>query len=339
VRLWHVSTQRELIRFQTSEQDQGLFQVEFSPDGRALAARRYDTNGPITWLHYAPSFAETAVAEGGDYRILAGDDTATWLNVARALHRENRGEEALEACAEVLRRTASREELAWLADKARLVRVSVLKKLNRLAEAGTENCARLGIPVRDSATPTNAIDLSAFYNATLADAPGPEVHANDLSELPQGIQTLAETVFDVRGRLQVFGGLGQQIEGIRVGRRLARLHFLHAAGGDSHKVATGDRIGHYRIHFADGRAVEIPIRYNVDVSDHWALEHLPSELPEAVVAWRGANPRSRAKGNGDAIRLFKRTWQNPYPDVEITALDFVAENAGTHPGLVALTAE
>jgi hypothetical protein len=37
--------------------------------------------------------------------------------------------------------------------------------------------------------------------------------------------------------------------------------------------------------------------------------------------------------------LFKRTWQNPYPDVEITALDFVAENAGTHPGLVALTAE
>ena len=85
--------------------------------------------------------------------------------------------------------------------------------------------------------------------------------------------------------------------------------------------------------------MEIPIRYNVDTSDYWALDHLPSEVPEAVVAWRGANPRSRTTGNGQGIRLFKRTWQNPYPDVAITALDFVAENAETHPWLIALTAE
>jgi hypothetical protein len=347
VRLWHVSTQRELIRFQTSEQDQGHLQVEFSPDGRALAARRYDTNGPIAWLHYAPSFAEIAVAEGGDYRSLAGEDPATWLNVAKALRRENRREEALEAGDEVLRRTANREELTWLADKARPLRVSVLQQLNRLDEAGTGNCTILGIALRNPAAPPETIDLSAFYNRTLADAPEPDVNANDLSELPQGLQTFAGTVFDVRGRLQVIGGAAQRqwsleverIEGIRVGRRLARLHFLHAAHGDSREVATGDRLGHYRLHFSDGRTVEIPIRYNVDLSDYWALEHLPSELPEAVEAWRGANPHSRATGNGDAIRLFKRTWQNPFPEVEVTALDFVAENAGTHPWLIALTAE
>lgn len=339
VRLWHVITQRELIRFQTSEQDQKDYQVEFSPDGRALAVRRFDTKGMITWLHYAPSFAEIAVAEGGDYRTLAGVDPVTWLAVAKALQRENRWEEALEACDGVLRHTANRDELTWVADKAGLVRVSVLKQLNRLDEAGIQNCAIRGIPARDPATPRDAIDLSALYNVALADAPHPGVNANDLSELPQGIQIFAGTVFDVRGQLQVFGGLAERIEGIRVGRRLIRLHFLHAAQGDSRKVATGDRVGHYRIHFADGRSVDIPIRFNVDTSSYWVREWLPSELPEAVEAWRGTNPLRRATGKGQGIRLFKRTWENSYPDVEITALDFVAENPEMHPMLIALTAE
>lgn len=346
VRLWHVSTQRELIRFQISEQDQGHFQVEFSPDGRALAARRFNTNGPITWLHYAPSFAEIAVAEGGNYRTLAGVDPPTWLAVARALHRENRGEEALEACDEVLRQTANRDELAWLADKARLVRVSALKQLNRLDEASTGNCALLGIPARDPGTPAMALDLSAFFNSSLDWDRATESAPSDLRELPQGRQVFDGTVFDVRGQIALRGRSHDRewqfepprMDGIRVGRRLARLHFLHAAGGWDENIKTGDRLGHYWIHYEDGRSVELPIRFNVDTSDWWAHAHFPKELPEATVAWQGFTARSRPEGD-QAIRLFKRTWQNPFPDAEVTVLDFVAEHPGVHPFLIALTTE
>ncbi len=344
-RLWHVATQRELLRFPAATEDRDIFQVEFSPDGRALASYRHDGTNAVTSIYFAPSFAEIAVAEGGDYRTPAGEDPATWLAVAKALQRENRWEEALEACDEVLRRTANREELAWLADKARPLRVTVLKQLNRFDEAGTENCALLGIPLRKPAAPAEAIDLSAFYNALLADPPQADVAANDLSELPTGIQTFAGTVFDVRGKLHIIGPSPdrewrtdpQSIDGISVQRRLNRLHFLQAAGYQSKDIPVGERIGCFRVHFANEKTMEIPLRYNQNTSDWWELDHLPRELPEAIVAWRGASPHSRVSSH--ALRLFKLTWQNPLPEVEITTLDFVAEHPKTHPFLIALTAE
>ena len=335
VRLWHVATQRELLRFESPNQDKVRFSLEFSPDGRTLLTQREDDQGKITRYHYAPSFAEIAVAEGKDYRSEAGQDPRTWLAVAKALQRKNRWQEALEACDEVLNRTADRQELAWLQAKARRQRVELFKQLCRLDEAGAENCALLGIPPRDPATPPEAIDLSAFYNGVLADSPNSTVPANDLSELPQGIQTFDGAMFDVRGRLNL--DHDTRIDGIQIQRRLDRLHFLQAAHRDS-GTATGEQIGRYRIHFADGQVVELPILYNQDTTDWWELDHLPRELPGAVVAWRGANPRSRATGN-TAIRLFKRTWQNPTPDIEVISVDFVAEHPTTHPYLIALTAE
>ena len=58
VRLWHVATRRELLRFQTAKEDNGAFSLMFSLDGRALAASRIDEDGPITWVWFAPSFSE-----------------------------------------------------------------------------------------------------------------------------------------------------------------------------------------------------------------------------------------------------------------------------------------
>jgi WD40 repeat protein len=66
VRLWHVATRRELMRFQTPKEDKGDFSLMFSPDGRALAASRIDEDGPITWVWFAPSFAEIAEREQKD---------------------------------------------------------------------------------------------------------------------------------------------------------------------------------------------------------------------------------------------------------------------------------
>lgn len=347
VRLWHVPTQRELLRLQSPEQDLSVYQIEFSPDGRALAFRRSDSLGPVIWLLHAPSFAEIAVAEGGDYRALAGQDPIPWWTVAKALRRHHRWEEALAACDEVLRLTGNRQELAWLTDLARSARRDVRRQLQHLDEVGAENCALLGLPPRPPHAPAETVDLSAYYNAPLADPPEGEFPANDFSELPVGIQTLAGTVFDVRGRLQVFGPPADggwtlaedRVEGIHVGRPVRRLHFLEAAHGDSRHVTTGEPIGHYRVRFADGRSVDLPLRYNLEITDWWALDHLPAELPGPMVAWRGANPWSRHQGEGKGIRLFKRTWENPFPEVAVAAVDLVAGHPRTHPWLIALTAE
>lgn len=125
IRLWHIATQRELLQFQSPDEDQGPFFLEFSPDGRALAATRHDDKGPLAWLYFAPCFAEIAVEEGGDYRAAAGDNPTTWLAVAKALVRKERRQEARQAFDEVLDRTANRDDLAWLHAKA-------LEQQNRL---------------------------------------------------------------------------------------------------------------------------------------------------------------------------------------------------------------
>jgi WD40 repeat protein len=58
LRLWHVATRRELLRFQAPKEDQRIFALLFSPDGRALVAKRFDEDGPINWLWYAPSLVD-----------------------------------------------------------------------------------------------------------------------------------------------------------------------------------------------------------------------------------------------------------------------------------------
>jgi WD40 repeat protein len=138
VRLWHIATQRELLQFQSPAEDQGPFFLEFSPDGRALAATRVDDRGPVTWLYFAPSLAEIAVAEGRDYRAAAADNPTTWLAVAKALARKESWQAALDAFNEVLNYSANRDDLAWLRTNALSQRVEILKRLDRLEKTGTD---------------------------------------------------------------------------------------------------------------------------------------------------------------------------------------------------------
>jgi WD40 repeat protein len=57
VRLWHVATRRELLRFWHPHEDKDFLAnaLEFSRDGSSLVARRISEVGPITWLYYAPA--------------------------------------------------------------------------------------------------------------------------------------------------------------------------------------------------------------------------------------------------------------------------------------------
>ena len=236
------------------------------------------------------------------------------------------------------RLVVSREMADWFAAEFHARRLAELLPGDVAAASDLAHVLEVKPAPRDPVTPAECIDLSDFYNASLLTTWNEGAMDNNLAELPRGIQTLAGTRFDIRGLIQVeahpqafdIHHYPIQVKGIAVHRKLNRLHFLQAAH------ASGQRTGYYLIHYANGRSEEIPIRFNEDTSDWWESPELPRDLPNAVVAWRGANPYSRLHLNRK-IRFFKRTWNNPAPEVEITKLDFIADQG--EPFLVALTAE
>jgi len=58
-----------------------------------------------------------------------------------------------------------------------------------------------------------------------------------------------------------------------------------------------------------------------------------------VVAWSGQNRMTRGVGGGQTIQIYKTTWENPKPDVEITRIDFVSTKRRADPFLIAITVE
>lgn len=194
------------------------------------------------------------------------------------------------------------------------------------------------IPARLSMASSNQIDLTDYYNGALIQAWHPGPPGNNLSALPNGLLQLGGVVFDVRGVVQLAGvdllraggRFPQQISGIRIAQVCHELHFLQAAGWRSRD---GTRIGTYLIHYADGRTQAIPVIYGEDVRDWNAAADPGHKLKRAVIAWGGINSEGRP------VRLFKTTWDNPWPDTEIVSLDYVSAMAASAPFLVAITVE
>ncbi len=132
----------------------------------------------------------------------------------------------------------------------------------------------------------------------------------------------------------------KQVEGIPVGRRAKRLHFLHATHFGNRSYT---KIGAYIVQYPDDRSVEIPIRYGEDVLDWWARSGEEPGQALSKVAWMGNNSAASASG-ATSIRLFIKTWDNPRPEVEITRLSMVtgpqpSGKTAPAPFLVAATGE
>jgi serine/threonine protein kinase/tetratricopeptide (TPR) repeat protein len=212
-----------------------------------------------------------------------------------------------------------------------------------ILEAGVRQRAKAllaqSIPARDPGATTNLIDLSSFYNAPLTE-PWHGFGSNDLSELPRGIQTLAGVQFDVRGLIQLAASSGGpekypgEVRDIPVQRACLRLHFLHAAIFGA-GAPDGAKIGSYIIHYASGTQSELPIIMGHSLADWWTQ---PDEQDKTfTIAWVGQNAESRQQGK--TIRLFKSTWENPAPGEAVSTIDFIADQKGPAPFLVAITAE
>ena len=157
--------------------------------------------------------------------------------------------------------------------------------------------------------------------------------------LPAGEQTLEGVKFKIgEGMIQ----LGSQtitdkpdkVEGIKVDKKFAKLHILHATG-----YATDDDtvIGEYTVNWEDGTSVTIPIVFGKDVRDWWYYEDTP-EPSRSKVAWKGDN--DYAKSLNAKIRLYLTTWENPKPDKKITSIDYsTTKETICAPFCVAMSAE
>ncbi len=186
------------------------------------------------------------------------------------------------------------------------------------------------------------IDLSEHFNATLTEPLHyKEFIGNDFASLPTGRQVFAGVNWDIRGMIQVSSrktalsapGFPAKVTGIKVAMRCRTLNFLHGCGWSD--GTTTNAMANYVLHFSDGQTLKVPIIEGKDVLDWWTKP--PEGATDLTVAWSGQNAYCQPKGA--SIHLYKTTWKNPRPDVEISTLDFVSEMRDAAPFLLAITAE
>jgi hypothetical protein len=185
------------------------------------------------------------------------------------------------------------------------------------------------------------IDLTPYVNAKLTENFHDNAYAgNHLGSLPTGKQTFAGVKFNVGdGLIQLAGSQLKdrpaKVEGIKVGRFLGKLHFLHACG---YHGTDGQVIGKYVVRYEDNTTAEVEIVYGKDVADWW-VKPGEKEPTRGKVAWEGEN--EGAKTAGAKIKLYLTTWENPHPKKKVVNLDYVATapDGPAAPFCVAITAE
>lgn len=199
--------------------------------------------------------------------------------------------------------------------------------------------APLRFPARDPKAKPGQLDLTRFYNAQLSDSLHGQAN-NSLALLPAGLRTLAGVEFDLRGVIQL-GGRGLtdaksfpvSVKTIPLKQKCRRLHFLHAAGPGS-AADNSKQIASYTVKFTGNPArLEIPVVYGRDLLDWRASDKDSRSGPDTpTVAWS-------ATDSGRNLRLYKTTWTNFAPDLEIESIDFTSSMNGPAPFLLAITAE
>ena len=70
----------------------------------------------------------------------------------------------------------------------------------------------------------------------------------------------------------------------------------------------------------------------------WSTAEEPLEANQATVVWRGVGLGLR-RPDLSGVRLFRSSWTNPKPEVEIDKLEFRIGESNLKPILVSITAE
>ena len=197
------------------------------------------------------------------------------------------------------------------------------------------------------------VNLKPCQNATLLDSTDgrADVKDNNLAQLPSGLRIFAGVPFDVEGKIQLLGEplpksqskFPGRINGIPLGRKCARLYLLHGA---SALHTPGRKIARLVLHYSNGSSADIGIVGGEHVLDWWgpiynsdAGDGRNTTSPDTELAWAGSNPWIKERAPDFSLRLYRTSFANPHPGLEIASLDYVSTLSGAAPFLVGLTTE
>ena len=192
------------------------------------------------------------------------------------------------------------------------------------------------------------ISLKPFLNATLGDSVD-EFKGNNLAELSAGIHTFGGVSFDVPGRIQLAGGEGTspnrrfptRVE-IPVSFKCSRLHLLQGADNVGNP---GDKVAWLVLHYQNGTQARMDIIDGQNILDFWGPTYNTSSYDryttslDTELAWIGSNPEIKKQSPEFSLRLYRTTFINPHPELEITSIDYVSALSGASPFLTGLSIE
>jgi len=199
------------------------------------------------------------------------------------------------------------------------------------------------IPTRDLAAGPNQIDLTEVYNASIDEAWQPteslEGLGQDLLTFPAGLRIWDGILFDARGVIQLCSShpdwfqFPQSIE-IPVNNHFSRFHVLHSV---AYVEREGVSVGAFQLCYSDGQRQDIEIQYGRDVRDWWISRDTKLYVEHGTVAWTAR--RMSASLATEKVRLFKTTYVNPRPEIDVVSINFVSKKTQSAPFLLAMTIE
>ena len=153
---------------------------------------------------------------------------------------------------------------------------------------------------------------------------------------------LGGTAFDIRGVIQLAGlrtdtagaVYPSQVVDVPVKQAWRRLHCLLGLTGEPVKDET--QVASLALHLANGFELIVPIVQGREVR-FWESNANDSSAPKPEAVWTGQNALSRVSGH--LARLYRASWDNPYPGQSLVSVDFRSQESGGAPFLVGITVD
>jgi hypothetical protein len=222
----------------------------------------------------------------------------------------------------------------------------------------TREVDRYFIPARSPVANPNLIDLTPHYTACLEAATyfTGGVEMADFRNLPTGQVKFAGVEFDVRGVIQLrrtdpkgrafqpsWDEYPQEIAGLAVNRRIARLHTLQGASGEEVlDTKYGMPIARLIWHYVDGTQAATEVIYGRDLRGMWLPDSkagAPDHTELGKLVWDDRATEWGLAVVQGMVRLYMTSYDNPRPELKVVSLDYVSTMTAAAPFLVALTVE